>query len=61
MEMQIASMAMSMSEAKVAQGVTISMLKKNMEASEQSMQTILDMLDSIPSPDGKGELLNVRV
>lgn len=59
--MQIASMAMSMSEAKVAQGVTISMLKKNMEASEQSMQTILDMLDSIPSPDGKGELLNVRV
>lgn len=61
MEMQIASMAMSMSEAKVAQGVTVSMLKKNMEASEQSMQTILDMLDSIPSPDGKGQLLNVRV
>ncbi|MDE6733599.1 MAG: YjfB family protein [Oscillospiraceae bacterium] len=61
MEMQIASMAMSMSEAKVAQGVTVSMLKKTMEASEQSMQTILDMLDSIPSPDGKGQLLNVRV
>lgn len=59
--MQIASMAMSMSEAKVAQGVTVSMLKKNMEASEQAMQTILDMLDSIPSPDGKGQLLNVRV
>lgn len=61
MEMQIASMAMSMSEAKVAQGVTVSMLKKNMEASEQAMETILDMLDSIPSPDGKGQLLNVRV
>lgn len=59
--MQIASMAMSMSEAKVAQGVTVSMLKKTMEASEQSMETILDMLDSIPSPDGKGQLLNVRV
>lgn len=61
MEMQIASMAMSMSESKLQQGVSISMLKKNMEASEHAMETILDMLDSIPSPDGKGELLNVRV
>lgn len=61
MEMQIASMAMSMSEAKVAQGVTVSMLKKNMEASEQSMETILEMLDNMPSPDGRGQLLNVRV
>lgn len=61
MEMQIASMAMSMSEAKLHQGVTVSMLKKNMEASEQAMETILEMLDNMPSPDGKGELLNVRV
>lgn len=61
MEMQIASMAMSMSEAKVQQGVTVSMLKKNMEASEQAMETILEMLDNMPSPDGRGELLNVRV
>lgn len=60
MEMQIASMAMSMSESKTMQGVSVSMLKKTMEASEQSMETILDMLDSIPSPDGKGQLLNVR-
>ena len=60
MEMQIASMAMSMSEAKLQQGVTVKMLKKQMDASEQAMDTILDMLDSIPSPDGKGQLLNVR-
>ena len=60
MEMQIASMAMSMSEAKLQQGVTVSLLKKQMDASEQAMETILDMLDSIPSPDGKGQLLNVR-
>lgn len=61
MEMQIASMAMSMSETKLHNDVTVGMLKKTMDASEQAMEGIIEMLEQIPSPDGKGELLNVRV
>ena len=37
------------------------LLKKTMEANEQSMEAITDMLDSLPSPDGKGTVLNVKV
>ena len=61
MEMQIASMAMSMAMSNMQNGLAVSMLKKTMEASEESMNNILDMLDSIPSPDGRGQLLDIRV
>lgn len=60
MEMQIASMAMSMAMSNLQNGLAVGMLKKTMEASEESMNIILDMLDSIPSPDGRGQLLDVR-
>lgn len=61
MEMQIASMAMSMAMNNMQDSLAVSMLKKTMEASEESMNNIIEMLDSIPSPDGRGQLLNVRV
>ncbi len=60
MEMSIAAASMSMSNAKTQEAVSVSMLKKSMESSEASMSKILEMMDNIPSPDGRGNLLNVR-
>ncbi|MGN0682655.1 MAG: YjfB family protein [Oscillospiraceae bacterium] len=61
MEMSIASASMSMAEAKLQQSVSVSMMKKTMESAETSMSKILEMMDNMPSPDGRGTLLNVRV
>jgi len=61
MEMEIASTAMSMAMANMQNGLAVGMLKKTMDASAQSMEAITEMLDSMPSPDGRGQLLDVRV
>ncbi len=61
MESSIAALSMSMAMANVQNSVSVSMMKKTMEASQQSMQAITDMIDAMPSPDGRGTLLNVRV
>ena len=61
MEMSIASASMSMAEAKLQQSVSVSMMKKTMESAGTSMSKILEMMDNMPSPDGRGKLLNVRV
>ena len=47
--------------ANVQNSVSVSMMKKTMEASQASMDAITSMLDAMPSPDGRGTLLNVRV
>ncbi|MCX4356905.1 MAG: YjfB family protein [Oscillospiraceae bacterium] len=60
MEMAIASMSMQMAMSNMQDALSIGMLKKTMESSEQSMEIITDMIDNIPSPDGRGQLLNVR-
>ena len=60
MELDIAALSMSMASANLQQGVSIGMMKKTMESTQQTMDTITDMLDSMPSPDGKGTVLNVR-
>lgn len=57
--MEIAALSMSIAQANTQNAVSIGMMKKTMEASEQSMEMITDMIDSIPSPDGRGQLLNV--
>lgn len=59
MEMAIASMSMDMAMANAQDALVIGMMKKTMESSEQSMEAITEMLDNIPSPDGRGQLLNV--
>lgn len=59
MEMDIAAMSMAMAMANTQDALAIGMLKKTMESSEASMDMITDMLDNIPSPDGRGQLLNV--
>ena len=60
MELDIAALSMNMAAANLQQGVSIGMTKKTMESTQQTMETITDMLDSMPSPDGKGTVLNVR-
>ena len=60
MELDIAALSMSMAQANLQQGVSIGMIKKTMESTQQTMDSITDMLDSMPSPDGKGTVLNVR-
>jgi hypothetical protein len=60
MELDIAALSMNMAAANLQQGVSIGMMKKTMEFTQQTMETITDMLDSMPSPDGKGTVLNVR-
>lgn len=61
MEMQIASTAMAMAMQNMQNGLAVGILKQTMDASEQSMEAITEMLDSMPSPDGRGQLLDVRV
>ena len=56
MELDIAALSMNMAAANLQQGVSIGMMKKTMESTQQTMETITDM----PSPDGKGTVLNVR-
>lgn len=60
MEMAIAQMSMNMAAAKTQDELSIALLKKSMESSETSMELITDMLDNIPSPDGRGLLLDVH-
>ena len=60
MELDIAALSMSMAMANLQNGISIGMMKKTMESTQQTMETITDMLDSMPSPDGKGTVLNVR-
>lgn len=60
MEMDIAALSMSMAASNVQNSVSVSMLKKTMDAAEESMASITKMIDSMPSPDGRGKLLNVR-
>lgn len=52
---------MGMSMAKLQDGLAVGMMKKTMESTEQSMEAITEMLDNLPSPDGKGTVLNIRV
>lgn len=60
MEMDIAALSMNMAMANLQNGISVSMMKKTMEANEQSMEAITDMLNNMPSPDGKGTVLNVK-
>lgn len=61
MEMSIAGASVALSETKLQQSLSVSMLKKTMDSAEDSMSKILDMMDSVPLPDGRGSLLDVRV
>lgn len=59
MEMSIAQLSMGMAAANLQNAVSVSMLKKSMESTEQTMAAFTDMMANMPSPDGRGTLLNV--
>lgn len=61
MEMQIAAMSMSMANTNAQNALAIGMMRKTMDSQEQSMEFITKMLDNMPSPDGRGQILDVRV
>ncbi len=61
MESEIAALSMNMAMANLQNGISVGMMKKTMESTQQSMEAITDMLSNMPSPDGKGTVLNVRV
>lgn len=60
MEVEIAALSMSMASAKFQDSLSVGMLKKSMDFSEQSADLIIEMLDKMPSPDGRGTVLDVR-
>lgn len=61
METSIAAMATGMAMSNLQNAVSLGMMKKTMEATEASMENIIEMMDSMPSPDGKGMLLDIKV
>ena len=61
MEMEIAALSMSMASANVQNSLSVGMLKKTLDAQQQAMETITEMMDNMPSPDGRGTLLDIRV
>ncbi len=61
METSIAALSMGMATANLQNQLSVSMMKKSLEASQANMETITKMMDSMPSPDGRGTLLDVRV
>lgn len=61
MEMSIAALSMAMATQSVQNNVSIGMMKKTMEQTEQTAQFMTEMLSNMPSPDGRGNLLNIKV
>ncbi len=61
METSIAAMATGMAMANLQNSVSISMMKKTLDASQANMEAITKMMDSMPSPDGRGTVLDIRV
>lgn len=60
MEMQIAGLSMSM-VINTQNAVSIAMMRKTMDSQEQAMNLITEMIGDMPSPDGRGQLMDVRV
>ncbi len=61
METSIAAMSMGMAMANVQNALSVSMMKKSLDASQANMEAITKMMDSMPSPDGRGTVLDIRV
>lgn len=61
METAIASMAMSMSQAKLMSSVSTAMTKKSMDTMETQAQGIIEMAQNLPKVQGQiGSVLDVR-
>ncbi len=60
MEMQIAGLSMSVAAANTQNAVSIAMMRKTMDSQEQAMDLITEMIGNMPSPDGRGQIMDVR-
>lgn len=56
----IANLSMSMAQYNVQNQASMSMLKNTMESQEASSNILLESLQNLPSPDGKGLVMDVR-
>ncbi len=56
----IANLSMSMAQQNVQNQASISMMKNVMDSQEASSNKLLESLQNIPSPDGKGTVMDVR-
>lgn len=62
MESYIAGLSMQMAASNLQNALSVGMLKKTMDSAEDSMEIMTEMLDAnMPSPDGRGTVLDVRV
>lgn len=53
---------MQMAASNLQNALSVGMLKKTMDSAEESMEIMTKMLDAnMPSPDGRGTVLDVRV
>lgn len=61
MESYIAGLSMQMAMSNAQNALSIGMLKKTMDSAEETMDIMTEMLDAnMPSPDGRGTVLDVR-
>ena len=61
MESYIAGLSMQMAMSNMQSALSVGMLKKTMDSAEESMEIMTEMLDAnMPSPDGRGPVLDVR-
>jgi len=56
----IANLSMSMAQYNVQNQASMSMLKNTMDSQEASSNILLESLQNMPSPDGKGTVMDVR-
>lgn len=56
----IANLSMTMAQQNVQSQASMSMLKNVMDSQEVSGNKLLESLQNIPSPDGRGMVMDVR-
>ena len=56
----IANLSMNMAQYNVQNQASMSMLKNTMDSQEASSNILLESLQNMPSPDGKGMIMDVR-
>lgn len=56
----IANLSMNMAQYNVQNQASMSMLKNTMDSQEASSNILLESLQNLPSPDGKGLVMDVR-
>lgn len=56
----IANLSMNMAQYSVQSQASISMLKNTMESQEAASNILIESLQNMPSPDGKGMVMDVK-